>query len=214
MRAALPVPAVDLGQGDCAGRGCSAVYGRVVFDAIILAGGSAERLGGADKPGIVVGGSTLLDRAIAAAHGAVRVIVVGPQRETASEVLWTREEPSGGGPVAAIAAGLELVEEAWCLVLAVDLPEVAPAVPYLLTSAAQADASVLTRGGERNHLAAVWRVAALRSAIDALETVDGAAARQLYRGVDVVDVADEKGWGVDCDTWDDVRRAEREAAAG
>jgi molybdopterin-guanine dinucleotide biosynthesis protein A len=186
-------------------------YRRIVFDAIVLAGGDAKRLDGADKPGIVIGGSTLLDRVIAAAHGAMRVIVVGPKRETAAEVLWTREDPPGGGPVAAIAAGLQLVEESWCLVLAADLPEIAPAVPLLLTAAARVDASVLMRGETRNHLAAVWRVPALRSAIGALDTVHGAAARRLYNGVDVVDVTDEKGWGMDCDTWDDVRRAEREA---
>jgi ATP-binding cassette subfamily F protein uup len=33
-----------------------------MFDAIVLAGGAARRLGGADKPGLIVGGRTLLDR--------------------------------------------------------------------------------------------------------------------------------------------------------
>jgi molybdopterin-guanine dinucleotide biosynthesis protein A len=185
-----------------------------VFDALVLAGGRAERLGGTDKPAIVIGTSTLLDRVIAAAHGAQRVIVVGPRRETASAVQWTREQPPGGGPVAAIAAGLPLVEQAWCLLLAADLPGIAPAVPILLTSAARADAAVLTQDQRRNHLAAVWRTTALRAALDALDTVDGAPARQLYAGVDVVDVTDKKGWGMDCDTWDDVRRAEHEASSG
>jgi molybdopterin-guanine dinucleotide biosynthesis protein A len=185
-----------------------------VFDAIVLAGGQAERLGGADKPGIVVGGSTLLDRAITSAHGAVRVIVVGPQRETSSDVLWTREDPAGGGPVAAIAAGVQLVDEAWCLVLAADLPQIAPAIPLLLTAAAQVDAAVLIRNEARNYLAAVWRVRSLRAAIDRLDSVEGAAARKLYIGVDVVEVDDEKGWGMDCNTWDDVRRAERETSSG
>jgi molybdopterin-guanine dinucleotide biosynthesis protein A len=178
-----------------------------VFDAIVLAGGRAERLGGADKPGIVINGSTLLDRVIAAAHGAVRVIVVGPERATNCDVLWAREDPPGGGPVAGIAAGLESVEEAWCLLLASDLPEIGPAVPLLLSAAAQVDAAVLTSGERRNHLAAVWRVSALHAAIDRLDTVENAAARELYIGADVVDVNDEKGWGMDCDTWDDVRRA-------
>jgi molybdopterin-guanine dinucleotide biosynthesis protein A len=140
------------------------------------------------------------------------VIAVGPERATASDVLWTREDPPGGGPVAAIASGLALVEEAWCLILASDLPEIAPAVPLLLTSAAQVDAAVLTRNERRNHLAAVWRVSALREAIKKLDSVESAAARTLYLGVDVVDVEDEKGWGMDCDTWDDVRRADGEAA--
>ena len=34
------------------------------FDAIVLAGGGASRLGGHDKPGLLVGGSSLLQRVI------------------------------------------------------------------------------------------------------------------------------------------------------
>ncbi|MYS16776.1 NTP transferase domain-containing protein, partial [Streptomyces sp. SID4982] len=32
------------------------------YDAVVLAGGGARRLGGADKPGVQVGGRALLDR--------------------------------------------------------------------------------------------------------------------------------------------------------
>ncbi|MZF89845.1 NTP transferase domain-containing protein, partial [Streptomyces sp. SID5643] len=32
------------------------------YDAVVLAGGAARRLGGADKPGVRVGGRPLLDR--------------------------------------------------------------------------------------------------------------------------------------------------------
>ena len=39
---------------------------------------------------------------------------------------------------------LELVDEAWCLLLAADLPQIAPAIALLLTAAAQFDAAVLT----------------------------------------------------------------------
>jgi choline kinase len=40
------------------------------FDAIILAGGRGTRMGGADKPGLVVGGQTLLSSVLAAAAAA------------------------------------------------------------------------------------------------------------------------------------------------
>ena len=52
------------------------------FGIIILAGGRATRLGGADKPGLVVGGRTLLAAVVAAGTeaGARRVVVVGPDR--------------------------------------------------------------------------------------------------------------------------------------
>ncbi|MEU1128793.1 NTP transferase domain-containing protein, partial [Streptomyces sp. NPDC005900] len=35
-----------------------------VHDAVVLAGGGAARLGGADKPGVRVGGRTLIDRVL------------------------------------------------------------------------------------------------------------------------------------------------------
>jgi molybdopterin-guanine dinucleotide biosynthesis protein A len=178
-----------------------------VFDAIILAGGDARRLDGADKPAIEIDGLSLLNRAIAAAKGAGHVIVVGPERATADPVHWTREDPTGGGPVAAIAAGLHDVEEPWCLVLAADLPWVAPAIPLLLVAASKADVAVLTTIGRRNYLAAVWRTDALRAAVDALDEVHGAAARDLFVGAHVVHVSDEDDWGRDCDTWADVEAA-------
>ncbi|MEU9382801.1 NTP transferase domain-containing protein, partial [Streptomyces sp. NPDC048279] len=40
------------------------------YDAIVLAGGAARRLGGADKPSVRVGGRPLLDRVLTACAGA------------------------------------------------------------------------------------------------------------------------------------------------
>ena len=76
------------------------------YDAIVLAGGAARRLGGADKPGVRVGGRALLDRVLAACAGARTTVVVGGRRPTARPVLWAREDPPGGGPLAALDAGL------------------------------------------------------------------------------------------------------------
>ncbi|MGW5420618.1 DUF6457 domain-containing protein [Streptomyces sp. NPDC003943] len=76
------------------------------YDAIVLAGGSARRLGGADKPGVRVGGRALLDRVLAGCRDAGRTVVVAAPRATARPVEWTREDPPGGGPVAALDAGL------------------------------------------------------------------------------------------------------------
>ena len=45
---------------------------RVDFDAVVLAGGRAERLDGADKAALDVAGATLLDRALRAVAGARR----------------------------------------------------------------------------------------------------------------------------------------------
>ncbi len=73
---------------------------------MVLAGGRAERLGGEDKAALDVGGATLLERALARLLRRQRVVVVGDERPTARPVLWTREHPAYGGPVAATYAGL------------------------------------------------------------------------------------------------------------
>ncbi|NBH02981.1 NTP transferase domain-containing protein, partial [Amycolatopsis sp. SID8362] len=47
------------------------------YAGIVLAGGSARRLSGVDKPALSVGGKPLLTRAIHALSGAGRVVAVG-----------------------------------------------------------------------------------------------------------------------------------------
>nr|WSX50832.1 molybdenum cofactor guanylyltransferase [Streptomyces sp. NBC_00974] len=78
----------------------------MTYDAIVLAGGAAQRLGGADKPGLLVGGRPLLDRVLDACADARTTVVVGGRRPTARPVQWARESPPGGGPLAALDAGL------------------------------------------------------------------------------------------------------------
>ena len=53
------------------------------WNAIILAGGRAARLGGIDKCGIEIGGRRLLDAALAATEGAAARVIVGPERRWA-----------------------------------------------------------------------------------------------------------------------------------
>jgi molybdopterin-guanine dinucleotide biosynthesis protein A len=84
----------------------------VSYDAVVLAGGQARRLGGTDKPALPVGGRMLLDRVLAACAGADSTVVVGPRRPTARPVRWTREQPSGGGPLPALAAGIAALDGA------------------------------------------------------------------------------------------------------
>ncbi|MEV6016485.1 DUF6457 domain-containing protein [Streptomyces sp. NPDC051997] len=88
----------------------------------MLAGGAARRLGGEDKPGVRVGGRTLLDRVLAACADATRTVVVAGPRPTARPVEWAREDPPGGGPLAALDAGLRLTEAPHVLVLSADVP--------------------------------------------------------------------------------------------
>jgi molybdopterin-guanine dinucleotide biosynthesis protein A len=179
-----------------------------VYDAIVLAGGSASRLGGAAKPQLVVAGQTLLDRAVAAVSAAQRIVVVGPDQPVAEAVLFCREDPPGGGPVAAIAAGLPHTGADVVVVLAADLPWIAPAIPLLVRAVPAAGAAVLLdASGRANYLAAAWRRAALEHALAGIGAPAGAAARALVESITPVLVADQDGWGRDCDTWEDLADA-------
>lgn len=181
-----------------------------MYDAIVLAGGSAARLGGADKPALELGGESLLERVVAALADATRVVVVGPERPISRNVLWCREEPAGGGPVAALAEGLAHVSADVVMTLAADLPWIAPAVPILEMALAGfgSDCVALADGAGRvNYLAAAWRRASLERALASLAQPRGASMTELVRASVLVEIPDAGGWGRDCDTWSDVADA-------
>jgi molybdopterin-guanine dinucleotide biosynthesis protein A len=179
------------------------------YDAVILAGGSARRLGGVDKPGLVIGGRSLLDRVLAAVVGATRVIVVGPRRTTPAAVLWCQEDPPGGGPVAALAAGLPSVTAARVVVLAADLPFVTDAVVARLLEAAEGrdGALAVDNDGRDQLLLGAWSTAALRDALPARPA--GARLGAVLAGLDAVRVSLSAAPGeplpwMDCDTAEDL----------
>jgi molybdopterin-guanine dinucleotide biosynthesis protein A len=180
-----------------------------MFDAIVLAGGSARRLGGVAKPQLLVGGRTLLDRAVAAVSAAQHVVVVGPVQPVERAVIFAREEPAGAGPVAAIAAGLGHTAADTVVLLGADLPWIAPAVPVLLAAIPSHGVALLVDAtGRRNHLAAAWQRGALVAALAGLGDPAGASMRALIEAVEAVEpVPDPDGWGRDCDTWDDLNDA-------
>lgn len=184
---------------------------RVNFDAVILAGGRGERLGGLDKASITVGSATMLDRALAAAIDASRIICVGPERPARDMVVWTREDPPGGGPVAAVDAGLQLVETPVVVVLAVDLPFVSEGLVLRLVDLCDAaDAAVVTDADEiPQPLLAAYRVSRLRAVLESLLTVEGASMMQILDPMKVVTLSDPEA-ARDCDTPEDLERARAE----
>jgi len=175
----------------------------VDFDAVVLAGGRASRLDGADKAALEVGGRPLLERALDAVAAAARTVVVGDERPTQRAVAWTREQPAYGGPVAATYAGRDALPDAALLVvLAVDMPEVtASTVRRLLAAATGRDGAVLTDGGRR-HLAMVVSTGAL----DAVrpEPTAAAAMRELWARLDLADVPARGDEAHDIDSRDDL----------
>lgn len=181
------------------------------YAAIVLAGGRATRFGGVHKPGLIVGGRTLLDRVLSAVSDASPRIVVGPDQPLPYGVQATREDPPGGGPVAALGAGLSLVPSIvdWVAVLAADLPFLASAEVLALRTAAVVDGAVLVDDqGRDQYLAGVWRVSSL---VAALPDPPGGSMRHLLSTLDYARVAravEPAPW-FDCDDPEDLRRAER-----
>lgn len=211
------------------------------YDALVLAGGRARRLGGVSKPDVVVGGRRLLAHVLGAVAGpdVRRVVVVGPDTLVLpTGVTRTLEDPPDGGPVAGIAAGLAALrdgaEPGWVLVLACDVPRVAGAVPRLVDAASTraADASaqacdgvvLVDDDGRDQPLVGLYRRAALDDALARLDAasgssvdgrggVRGASVRALVDALDLVRLTDAEHHGVDVDTWSDVRALDGEGPA-
>ncbi|MGY4977910.1 NTP transferase domain-containing protein [Streptomyces sp. 900105755] len=185
------------------------------YDAIVLAGGAARRLGGTDKPSVRVGGRPLLDRVLAACAGARQTVVVAAPRPTSRPVGWTREDPPGGGPVAALDAGLRHITADRAVVLSADLPFLEEATVERLLAALHrtaADGALLTDADGRDQpLVAAYRTTALRHTLEALagdggNGLTGLPLRRLTAALNLTRVPDPLA-SFDCDTWDDIADA-------
>ncbi len=185
------------------------------YDAIVLAGGAARRLGGADKPALSVGGRALLDRVLDACPDARTTVVVGGRRPTARPVHWTREDPPGGGPVAALEAGLRQTTAELVLVLSADLPFLDRGTVRTLLAAPGGDGAdgALLRDpdGRDQPLVAAYRAEPLRREIALLATehgtLTGLPLRALTAELDLARVTSRPLASFDCDTWDDLAAA-------
>ncbi|WP_329533295.1 molybdenum cofactor guanylyltransferase [Streptomyces sp. NBC_01450] len=191
------------------------------YDAVVLAGGAARRLGGADKPGLRVGGRPLLDRVLTACATATTTVVVAEPRGTARPVRWAREDPPGGGPLAALDAGLRHTSAEHVVVLSADLPFLDEATVRRLLDAlrtgnapegpAKPDGVLLTDPDGRDQpLVAAYRADALRRELAALAAahgeVTGLPLRRLTAALDLTRIFDPVA-SFDCDTWDDIAAA-------
>lgn len=213
-----------------------------MVDGLVLAGGAGSRFGG-DKTAAVVGGRTLLGRAVQALVDAQvgTVVVVGPRLPDDLEpslgreegppggdrrgLVLTREDPPGSGPVAGILAGLEELSAQTVLVLAADLPGVSRGMLADLLDALDADsgaeAAVATDAeGRAQWLTAAYRKeplrAACRSAVAAAAPGRSPSVRSVVERLVVAEVGPRPGWGpvVDVDTREDLAHAVRAAGEG
>jgi len=203
------------------------------WDAIIVAGGRATRLGGIDKTALVWNGRRLLDGVLAAAAGAGRICVVGSEADLPATVLRTVEQPRWGGPAAAIVAGLETLSTAtdtatdadanadavWVVVLAADLVRADEAVAVLLAELERHAASPGTGsiphidglisvdpGGRRQPLLAVYRRSALTSSAAAHPTAANMSVSGLIDGLALRELHLSDALSEDIDTPADAAR--------
>jgi molybdopterin-guanine dinucleotide biosynthesis protein A len=189
------------------------------FGIIILAGGRGSRLGGRDKPGLVVGGRTLLGTAVTAgtAAGARQVVVVGPERPGLDGVSFVSEQPRGAGPVPALRRGLAEASPQWVAVLAADLPFLREAhIGALRAAAAGHHGAILAdSAGRPQWLAGCWRTATLRHAAADYQgtTLRGLLGPLVPVLVNLALAPGEPPPWLDCDTPADLRRARELAGA-
>ncbi len=173
--------------------------------AVVLAGGTAVRLDGADKASLEHSGRSLLEHALAAVRAAAEVVVVGDRVPTTRAVTFTRESPAGGGPLAALCAGVDALagRPRLVVVLAVDMPHVtATTVERLLAAAAEAEGAWLVDASGRRQLAG----AVLRESVRGLTEPHGLPMRTLSASGAAVDVLATGDEADDVDTWADVAR--------
>lgn len=178
------------------------------FCAVVLAGGEASRLGGADKASIEVRGRTLLEHALDAVVDAAEVVVVGDPVPTERPVTFCRESPRYGGPVAALLTGVDalLRTPRTVGVLAVDMPQVsALTFRRLHEAAAGRDGAALVGPDGRRQLALVLDAARLRDTRPDHEGQHGMAVHRLLAPLDLADVAARGEEHRDVDTWTDLR---------
>ena len=154
--------------------------------AVVLAGGESRRFGG-DKLAADLHGLSLLERAVTELPSDARLIIVGPEREIGRPAASAREEPPGGGPAAAMIAGLRLAVSSDAdaiVVLPGDAPAAGRAAMTLLSVLRSSGASAVLAvdgSGRAQPLQLALRPPAANALIAAAGDLAGAgqSARQL-----------------------------------
>lgn len=187
----------------------------LTVDVVILAGGTARRMGGVDKPALTVGRVSLVQKAIDAAACSRRIVVVGPYREElAPDVIQTRESPAGSGPIAAITAGISALPDHDAdivVVLAADLPFVDGNAVESLLSELKSHPAVFAQddAGRTQYLFGAWSGDELRRRLASLPDPADQPVRAIVPELHAVVEIDDVG---DCDTLADLALARERAA--
>jgi len=171
---------------------------------VILAGGEGRRIGG-DKPARLLGGETLIERAVGIALGwSGDVHIAG---EPAMGLPVIRDDPAIQGPLGGVAAALRLGRDV--LTIPCDMPFLPDDLPARLGDGAQA-AAIAESGGRLHPVCALWRARAALGLADYVAT-----GRRSLRGFAAAIGYEAVAWGTapidpffNINDEDDLARAE------
>ncbi|SMD25113.1 molybdenum cofactor guanylyltransferase [Lentzea albidocapillata] len=166
----------------------------MTYAVIILTGGKGERLGGVDKAALSFRDATLLDHVLSVVDDAAQKVVVGPEKDLPG-VIWAREDPPGGGPLAGLAAGLAKITEDWVAVLAVDQPGLTADTIARLRAPGR---NAVLKDDRVQWLIGYWNAADLRAALP--EDPRNLPLRRTLLRLDPVEVSALPGEARDVDT--------------
>ncbi len=182
------------------------------LSAMILTGGTSSRFG-SDKSHAMIGQLTLVENLLTSLPPDVEIVIVGPQmKNTSHAVTYTREDPAGGGPVAAIDAGLACIKTEFVAVLATDMPFASRILDVLIDNFPDSEEATipLDSQGIRQPLCALYRTDALSRALSQLGGVQGQSVRKLISLLAVKELsldANLRRILLDVDTPSDLERA-------
>ena len=180
-------------------------------DSIIVAGGSATRMSGADKAllPLGLGGNALIADVIKSCPG--KVFIVGYPREIGTvaneSVTWVPDLNPGGGPAAGIWSGIIQVSSEYVFISAADQTLSSETVGNLIAAATGNDGAWAIRSdGSGQPLCACVRTELLRQLLASTQGVNQSPIR-LLSNLEMVGVNVNPNQVVDFDTWQDVAKA-------
>jgi molybdopterin-guanine dinucleotide biosynthesis protein A len=175
-------------------------------DSIIVAGGSAKRLGGIDKPMLPLNeaGEPLLVGVIDACPA--QVIVVGPKRNIQRKVTWVADESKAGGPAAGIWSGLAQVKTEYVFISAADQNLNSDTVTRICEAAIGNEGAWAIRSdGTGQPLCACVNTDLLRTLLAPTQGINDSPIR-LLSTLNMVGVSVNPGQVTDFDTWADIAK--------
>ena len=180
-------------------------------DSIVVAGGSATRMGGVDKAMLPLGlgGSSLLEDVVKSCPG--KVFIVGNPREignySGDSVTWVPDLNPDGGPAAGLWSGLISVTSEYVFISAADQTLSNNTVSALIEAALGNDGAWAIRSvGTGQPLCACVRTDLLRDLLMPTQGVNQSPLR-LLSTLKMVGVNVNPDQVVDFDTWQDVAKA-------